>query len=148
MRLAVTLTGMSTLHAVPDDTGTLNQKVAQELNALRGRYGRTQADLAAAIDVSQSQMSKRLKGRVPFTLNDIERFAAYFGIKASDLLGYAESPHPVGPGEGSESVRREGLEPPTRWLRQRLSVSGALAEVVPLWRNSSGDVAHELAPAS
>lgn len=118
---------MSTLHAVPADAETLNQKVAQELNALRGRHGRTQADLAAVIGVSQSQMSKRLRGRATFTITDIELFAAYFGIKASDLLGYAESPHPIPPDEGSSLRGRKDTSP---YLYHLLSSQGFPLTVV------------------
>lgn len=103
------LVAMTNMYAVPADAGTLNERVARELNALRARYDRSQADLAQVIGVTQSQMSKRLKGTVPFTLTDIERFAAYFGITASDLLGYAESPHPTGPGT---RVARKYLDSP------------------------------------
>lgn len=105
---------MTTLPLVPTDPESLNQKVADELNALRGRYGRSQADLAEVIQVTQSQMSKRLKGRVPFTLDDIERFAEYFGITASQLLGYAEAPRPDGPG-GSLRARRDSNSQPSDW---------------------------------
>ena len=99
---------------VPTDPESLNKKVADELNALRGRFGVSQAQLAAVIAVSQSQMSKRLKGRVPFILDDIEAFAEYFGISASQLLGYAETPRPDGPG-GRLRARRDSNPQPSDW---------------------------------
>lgn len=74
----------------------MNERLAQELNALRARYGLSQEALGAVIGVTQSQMSKRLKGHVPFTLDEIEVLAAYFEMTPLELLGYAET----GPGGG------------------------------------------------
>ena len=75
----------------------MNVRLAQELNSLRGRYRMSQAQLGNVIGVTQSQMSKRLKGVVPFTLDEIEALAAFFGMAPLELLGYAEAPRPSGP---------------------------------------------------
>ena len=105
---------------------SLNDRVAIEIRALMGRYGITQTDLADVVGVSQSQVSKRLKGIVPFTLPEIETIGAFFKISPSQLLGYAEGPQPDGPDGGQviELGRRRrgrqapptGLEPVTLWL--------------------------------
>jgi transcriptional regulator with XRE-family HTH domain len=79
----------------------MNERLAQELNALRGRYNMSQTQLGAVIGVTQSQMSKRLKGGVPFTLDEVETLASYFGMTPMQLLGEAETPRPGG---GSPSL--------------------------------------------
>ena len=78
----------------------LNTRVAIEIRALMGRYGVTQTTLAGALDINQGQVSKRLRGIIPFTLDEIESISAYFKIAPSKLLGYAEAPHPDGPDGG------------------------------------------------
>jgi transcriptional regulator with XRE-family HTH domain len=53
--------------------------------ALRSR-GLRQADLAAALAISQQAISDRLTGRTSFTLEDLEHIAAHFGIPVAELL--------------------------------------------------------------
>ncbi|MFD3580502.1 helix-turn-helix domain-containing protein [Streptomyces sp. NPDC058644] len=48
--------------------------------------GQTQADLAAAIGVSQPQVSRRQSGSATWSLHDCEVLAAHFGIHVMDLL--------------------------------------------------------------
>lgn len=92
-----TLNVMTTLQVVPPRRGeTMNERLAQELNALRARYGLSQETLGNVIGVTQSQMSKRLKGHVAFTLDEIEVLATYFNMTPLELLGYAETPGPGG----------------------------------------------------
>lgn len=68
----------------------LNERVARELRALQARHGVSQSTLAEVIGVSQSQMSKRLKGTLPLRLDEVQRLSAFFGIKPSQLLAAAE----------------------------------------------------------
>lgn len=99
------LMDMTTLQVVPPRRGeTMNQRLAQELNALKARYSLSQTELGKVIGVTQSQMSKRLKGHVPFTLDEIEAFAAFFSMTPLELLGYAETPGPGGQGPSGAST--------------------------------------------
>jgi len=101
-----------------DRSAPLKERVAEEIRVLAARHkgeGVNQTVLASVIGVSQSQMSKRLLGKTPFTLNELEAIARYFDVDAAELLGGSRNPHPDGPDGGM--VRREGIEPPTRWFR-------------------------------
>ena len=78
----------------------LADRVAVEVRALMARFDVTQTQLGEAIGLPQSQISKRLRGTIPFNLREVESVAKYFHITASTLLGYAEAPHPDGPDGG------------------------------------------------
>lgn len=46
----------------------------------------TQVQLARALGMSQAQVSARLRGETPITLDEIERLADIFGCTADDLM--------------------------------------------------------------
>lgn len=64
----------------------MRSAIAEEVRALMGRRRVTQEKLAAAIGMSQPSLSKRLFGVVPWTIDDLEAIADYFGVKITDLL--------------------------------------------------------------
>jgi transcriptional regulator with XRE-family HTH domain len=99
----------------------MNERLAQELNALRGRYNLSQTELGAVIGVTQSQMSKRLKGGVPFTLDEVETLARYFSMTPMQLLGEAESPRPNGPGAPSLLPRLDSNQQPSDFTYAQVS---------------------------
>ena len=79
----------------------LKERVAEEIRALAARYkseGVNQTALASVIGVSQSQISKRLRGKTPFTLTELELIAEFFGVDAAELLGAPRDPSHPGPG--------------------------------------------------
>ena len=83
-----------------DHSAPLKERVAEEIRALAARHkseGVNQTVLASVIGVSQSQMSKRLLGKTPFTLAELESIAKYFDIEPAQLLGaHGNSPHTPG----------------------------------------------------
>ena len=81
-----------------------------------GRYDVTQMQMVDVLGVSQTGVSKRLRGIIPFDANELGVLGEFFGVDAAELLGAPRNPHP-GPDGGSRVVRREGIEPPTRWFR-------------------------------
>lgn len=91
----------STVTHLPRPEG-ISATVAAEVRSLLGRYNRTQTDLAMAIGLTQSQLSKRLRGTIVFDLEELARVADYFGTTIPRLLGYENAPQPSGPGGGSE----------------------------------------------
>jgi transcriptional regulator with XRE-family HTH domain len=95
-------------------------RVATEVRALMARYDIVQLDLQKALGLSQSAVSKRLRGVTPFDVNELDEIARFFGMSLAELIKEADEPRPNGPTSAGRrsrgSVRREGIEPPTRWL--------------------------------
>lgn len=90
------------------------ERVRMEIRALKGRDGTTQEQLAKVLGISQPQVGKRLRGEIPFQLDELDALADYYGIEVEDLIGGTRlGPRPGGP-DGGQSVRHQGLEPRTR----------------------------------
>ncbi|AVH54890.1 XRE family transcriptional regulator [Streptomyces dengpaensis] len=64
--------------------------------ALLHATGESQTDLAAALGVSQAQVSRRQSGSAAWSLADCEAVATHFGISDLDLM--------AGPTQASEAL--------------------------------------------
>lgn len=94
--------------------GNLTEQVAAEVRALMGRYAVTQMQLVDVLGVSQTGVSKRLRGITPFDVNEIGKLADFFGVDPEELVGGTRvGPRPGGP-DGGQSVRHRRLERRTR----------------------------------
>ncbi|MFJ4217202.1 helix-turn-helix domain-containing protein, partial [Streptomyces hydrogenans] len=62
--------------------------------ALMSRAGERQGDLAAAIGLSQAQVSRKQSGAAHWSLDDVDLLAAHYGLPVLDLL--AGPTHAVG----------------------------------------------------
>lgn len=60
--------------------------VAAEIRAELGRQGRSQRDLARALGWTEVKVSRRLRGRVPWTVDDVELVASILDVPRSQLL--------------------------------------------------------------
>jgi transcriptional regulator with XRE-family HTH domain len=69
-----------------------SERVAAEVRALMGRYNVTQMDLTRVLGVSQTGISKRLRGITPFDADEIGVLAHHFGVSPSVLFGEATPP--------------------------------------------------------
>ena len=88
---------MATLERVSDAGPTpLRAVVAGEVRALCGRYSIRQGRLAAWLGITQSQVSKRLRGDLPFTLDEVESLAEGFAVEPAALFGLVPA-KPSGP---------------------------------------------------
>ncbi|MFI7291545.1 helix-turn-helix domain-containing protein [Streptomyces anulatus] len=56
------------------------------VTAIAHRTGEQQADMAAALGLTQSQISRRQRGLASWTLSDCDRLAAHWGMPVLDLL--------------------------------------------------------------
>ncbi|MGI5461257.1 helix-turn-helix domain-containing protein [Streptomyces sp. CA-249302] len=65
---------------------TLGERVRAAAAALMRITGESQADLAAGLGVSQTQISRRQSGGAAWSLDDCEALAAHYGIDVLDLL--------------------------------------------------------------
>jgi transcriptional regulator with XRE-family HTH domain len=64
--------------------------IAGVLDAARERQGITQAELAAAVGISQSQVSNILAGRKPMTMSEMLDMCGALGLVASEVVRQAE----------------------------------------------------------
>lgn len=94
--------------SLPNQGGavTLQEQVAAEVRSLMGRYKVTQIQLAAVLDLPQSAVSARVNGKRPFTLDDLERLAGFFGVEPQEILGGTRlGPRPTPPDGGQRVIR-------------------------------------------
>ena len=81
---------------------------AEEVRALMARRRVSQEVLATVIGVTQTQVSKRLRGRIPFDVDEIELIADYFQVDPRDLLGERPNSGPENPamvGAGGRNLK-------------------------------------------
>lgn len=89
---------MSTVVQMPQP-GDIKAIIASEVKALMGRYDVSQVALANHLGISQSQMSKRLRGQITIDVVELDKIARYFGVTAADLVGgQGVNAGPNGPG--------------------------------------------------
>jgi transcriptional regulator with XRE-family HTH domain len=65
---------------------TANERVIATVNALMEWRRMTQAELAEKLGQSQPWLSKRLTGRTPFQIEDLDLIGAFFGLSPAELL--------------------------------------------------------------
>ncbi|MBQ0850884.1 helix-turn-helix domain-containing protein [Streptomyces sp. NPDC057621] len=65
---------------------SLEERMRSAVAALLHAAGESQTELAAALGVSQAQVSRRQSGAAAWSLADCEAVAAHYGITAYDLL--------------------------------------------------------------
>jgi transcriptional regulator with XRE-family HTH domain len=61
-------------------------RVAGNIRAEMARNRLTQSDLAVVLGKSQQSVSKKLRGRIPFDLDEIETLAQHFGIPIEQIV--------------------------------------------------------------
>jgi len=90
------------VHSLPkrDDARPLTERVAEEVRALMGRRNVTQMQLVEVLRVSQTGISRRLRGLIPFDANELGELADYFEVDAAELVGGSRNPSRPGPGSG------------------------------------------------
>ena len=114
------------------DPRPATERVSEEVRALMGRARINQTTVADWLGLTQSAVSARLRGDTEWKVSEIDVLARRFGVHPAVLLGgYAEGPHPgitmppVGKtNKGHRSVRRQGLEPRTRYISASASQDG------------------------
>ncbi|MFJ8935121.1 helix-turn-helix domain-containing protein [Streptomyces sp. NPDC102365] len=65
---------------------SLEERMRSAVAALLHAAGESQTELAAALGVSQAQVSRRQSGTAAWSLADCDAVAAHYGISAHDLL--------------------------------------------------------------
>jgi transcriptional regulator with XRE-family HTH domain len=65
---------------------TYSDSVAAELRAEIARQRRTQGELALALGWTQQYLSRRLTGKTPLSVDDVEGLARVLGIPLSEFV--------------------------------------------------------------
>ena len=113
---------MSTVTALPQ-LGDTRSVIAAEIRSLMGRHAKNQGDLALALSISQSQMSKRLRGIIPLDSDELVSIAAYFGVSVGSLFGELTTRLPEGPHDGGTSLPSEAHRVTQEYARPLFSVA-------------------------
>lgn len=66
--------------------GSAAVRVGERIHTVMWRERVSQADLASVIGVSQSTLSKKLRGKVPITVGELVAIAEALGVEPGDLL--------------------------------------------------------------
>ncbi len=66
---------------------TAAARVAASVRAEMARRRVTQSDVAKALGMKQTAVSRRLTGQVPFDVNELTAVAAFLGVPVAALLG-------------------------------------------------------------
>lgn len=59
------------------------QRIAAEVRAIIARSGKKHGDVAEALGLSPSQLSRRVKGDIPFSAEQIAKLAQFFDVPVS-----------------------------------------------------------------
>ena len=97
---------MSTLRMVPDQPARLTDRVAAEVRANMARVRMTQTELAEILGLTQSTVSKRLLGKIAFSVDELDTVAAAFGVHPAVLMGGVAQPNDNGPGTRAGTTDR------------------------------------------
>lgn len=98
-------------------SSTRKAAINREVKAWLVRRDLKQSDLAAGIGLTQTGVSKRLSGRVPFTIEELLLVADFLEITLGELLGETilseKGPRPAVRDEGDEecALRDSNPEP-------------------------------------
>jgi transcriptional regulator with XRE-family HTH domain len=82
---------------LPTHQGThmlLGMKIGRAIEHFRRLAGLTQTELAGRTDLSQGNLSRLLSGKQDLTVARLEQIAQALGVRASDIMVYAETEDP------------------------------------------------------
>ncbi|WP_430600877.1 helix-turn-helix domain-containing protein [Brevibacterium sp. K72] len=96
-----------------DDIPSPDMLVGTRVHMLMWERGMTQVALAPLLGITQTGLSKKLKGRVGWSVSDLLAVARELGTSVAYLVGETENRRPDDPNGGSWLVRPPGLEPGT-----------------------------------
>jgi transcriptional regulator with XRE-family HTH domain len=101
-----------TVHTLPrrPEPASLQEVITRVVRFLMTDFGRTQANVATALGVSQPQVSQRLLGKTAWSIEDLDRLSAYFGVTVAELVGGRPM---IGDPGGGERARRDSNPQPS-----------------------------------
>lgn len=93
--------------------GSVAYTIIPEIRAWMGRRSVNQTQLAQHLGLSQSQLSKRLRGTITIDVDELEAIAAFLDVDPVVLLKPSVTPWPDGPDDdpgGQQSTRAIEIE--------------------------------------
>ena len=107
-----------TTSPLKEDVPSPDVLVGTRVHMLMWERGTKQIALAPKLGITQTGLSKKLKGRVGWSVSDLIAVARELGTTVSYLVGESENRHPDLPNGGSATayssvVHPPGLEPGT-----------------------------------
>ena len=118
------MAGMSAATPLPARTVTGN--VRAEL----ARIGMPAYKLPDSIGGTRSYWGRRMTGELPFSVDDLLGLAGLCNVHPGVFFDGVDAARPSASSEGPRSVRRQGLEPRTRYVTESASEDG-IARILP-----------------
>jgi len=72
---------------------TINQAIGEKVHTLMWRQGVTQERMAVELGVTQAAISKKVRGKRPFSVEELLRTAVLLRTSISELLAGVKLPH-------------------------------------------------------
>lgn len=109
----------------PQESSTPDAEIGERIHQLIWRERISQASFAARLGISQSTMSKKLRGERPWYTAELVAAAGALGVTVGSLFGEEDG---VGP---------TGFEPMTSTVKSQRFAEDHIAEVTPLFGRKS-----------
>lgn len=95
---------------------SVNALVGERVHQALWRRKITQTQFAPMLGVTQSALSRKMRGERAFGVDELLDISEYLDIPITDLLPKRKDPHPDGPDGGSTSRLRESNSRPFHYL--------------------------------
>lgn len=86
-------------------TETLSEAVARRLRGALGERQISGSELARKLGMAQTAVSRRLAGKIPLDVNELQHIEEATGITVAYLMGLQENPPPYGGGNRLPKLR-------------------------------------------
>lgn len=106
---------------------SLSARVAAEVRSQAAKRGLKQVDVAGLLNLSQGQISGRMRGRIPFRLEELESLARHWGIDATELM--PRRPADDRPSVGTGLPRLDLNQQPFEYMYDQVSGGHPIPEV-------------------
>ncbi|OZE89945.1 hypothetical protein CH298_13250 [Rhodococcoides fascians] len=94
---------------------SVNELVGERVHQALWRRKITQTQFGPKLGITQSALSKKMRGERAFGVDELLEISAFLDIPITDLLPTRKDPHPDGPDGGSTSRLRESNSRPFQY---------------------------------
>lgn len=108
------------------ETDSFSAEITSAVRAEMGRQGKKFHELTLPLNRSYPTISSRLNGHTPFTLDELEKIAAFLGMTTNDLIESANLGRRIAASSPADEVARitpphDTWEQPARSKKRRAS---------------------------